>query len=200
LFCSKPYPLTVECKSGKIIPSGTTEELIKLGGMRLGKDKFMESSKLIIGGGNPTPDVVRAAYEWKVSILKALTIQKLVELNNRYLGSINLIELRPYLIAGQADHKIDEYIQKVESEIKLRSQVLQIVKEEQRDKQSVSIGDIRSAYKYKARYTKAIEDIDDKALKDILIELSSPLAGYLGRVEEGGKKRDRFYYLRDLPI
>jgi hypothetical protein len=32
------------------------------------------------------------------------------------------------------------------------------------------------------------------------IELSSPLAGYLGRVEEAGKKCDRFYYLRDLPI
>jgi hypothetical protein len=31
-------------------------------------------------------------------------------------------------------------------------------------------------------------------------ELSSALAGYLGRVEEAGKKCDRFYYLRDLPI
>ena len=35
---------------------------------------------------------------------------------------------------------------------------------------------------------------------DTHIKLSSPLAGYLGRVEEGGKKGDRFYYLRDLPI
>jgi len=26
------------------------------------------------------------------------------------------------------------------------------------------------------------------------------LAGYLGRVEENGKKCDRFYYLRDLSI
>ncbi len=34
-FCSHPYPLTGECKCGKKIPSGTTEELIKLGGMRL---------------------------------------------------------------------------------------------------------------------------------------------------------------------
>lgn len=36
-------------------------------------------------------------------------------------------------------------------------------------------------------------------LKDILIELSSPLTGYLGR-QKGEDGSDRFYYLRDLPV
>jgi hypothetical protein len=35
-------------------------------------------------------------------------------------------------------------------------------------------------------------------LRHLLIELFSPLAGYLGRDKSDGKKGDRFYYLRDL--
>jgi hypothetical protein len=43
-------------------------------------------------------------------------------------------------------------------------------------------------------------ELEDKELYDILIELSSPLTGYLGRIKEDFWKKDRFYYLRDLPI
>ena len=198
LFCSKPYPLIGECKAGKSIPSGTTEELIKLGGMRLEIENFRDSTKLIIGAGNPTPDVITAAYKWKVSIIKAMTLQKLVELKAKYDGAINLFELKEYLQAGQIDDKINEYIQKVESDIKLRSHIVQIVKEEQDETQDVSVTEIRSTYN--AKYVKFPEPkLIDSVVKDLLIELSSPLAGYLGRVEEKGKKCDRFYYLRDLP-
>jgi hypothetical protein len=68
LFCSKPYPLVGECKAGRLIPSRTAEELIKLGGMHLSRDKFLESTKLVIGPGNPSVDMLKAAQEWKVSI------------------------------------------------------------------------------------------------------------------------------------
>lgn len=199
LFCSKPYPLIGECKAGKSIPSGTTEELIKLGGMRLETENFRDSTKLVIGAGNPTPDVITAAYKWKVSIIKAMTLQKLVELKAKYDGAIDLFKLKEYLQAGQIDDKIDEYIQKVESEIKLRSQIVQTVKEEQDGNQYVSVTEIRSTYN--AKYVRSPQPrLDDLVMKDLLVELSSPLAGYLGRVEEAGKKCDRFYYLRDLPI
>jgi Domain of unknown function (DUF1802) len=199
LFCSKPYALTGECKAGKSVPSGTTEELLKLGGMRLGIDRFLESKKLIIGAGKVSNDVITASHEWKVSIIKAMTLQKLVELKAKYDGAINLFELKEYLQAGQIDDKIDKYVQKVESEIKLRSQIVQIVKEEQYGDQYVSVTEIRSTYN--AKYvTEPIQRLGDPVVKDLLIELSSPLAGYLGRVEENGKKCDRFYFLRDLIV
>ena len=199
LFCSKPYPLIGECKAGKSIPSGTTEELIKLGGMRLETENFRDSTKLVIGAGNPTPDVITAAYKWKVSIIKAMTLQKLVELKAKYDGAINLFELKTYLQAGQIDDKIDEYIQKVENEIKLRSRIIQIVKEEQDGNQCVSVTEIRSTYN--AKYaTDPKQRLNDAIVKDLLIELSSPLAGYLGRDKIDGGNGDRFYYLRDLPI
>jgi uncharacterized protein (UPF0332 family) len=199
LFCSKPYPLIGECKAGKSIPSGTTEELIKLGGMRLETEQqFRDSTKLIIGAGNPTPDVITAAYKWKVSIIKAMTLQKLVELKAKYDGAINLFELKEYLQAGQIDEEIGKYIQKVEKDIELRSRIVQIVKEEQDETQDVSVTEIRSTYN--AKYVKFPEPkLIDSVVKDLLIELSSPLAGYLGRIKGNGGIGDRFYYLRDLP-
>jgi len=195
LFCSKPYPLTGECKAGKSVPSGTTEELLKLGGMRLGRDKFLESKKLIIGAGKVSNDVITASYEWKVSIIKAMTLQKLVELKAKYDGAINLFELKEYLQAGQIDNKIDEYIQKVEGEIKLRSYIVKTVKELQdADSEYPSPIEIRTHYNAKKQGSNLSLD----STKEILIELSSPLAGYLGRDKGDGGNGDRFYYLRDL--
>jgi hypothetical protein len=153
---------------------------------------------LIIGAGNPTPDVITAAYKWKVSIIKAMTLQKLVELKAKYDGAINLFELKEYLQAGQIEDKIDEYIQKVESDIKLRSHVIQTVKRclETFNSSNVDLDSLLGAY----HFSYPPQNLSKEELRDLLIELSSPLAGYLGRVEEKGKKCDRFYYLRDLPI
>jgi hypothetical protein len=199
LFCSKPYPLTGECKAGKSIPNGAVKQLVALGGAHLGVDKFIKSSvKLVIGAGNPTDPMLHDAQEWKVSIIKAMTLQKLVELKAKYDGAVNLFELKEYLQAGQIDYKMDEYIQKIESDIKLRSRIVQIVKEEQYGDQYVSVTEIRSTYN--AKYvTDAIQRLNDLIVKEILIELSSPLAGYLGRDKGDREKGDRFYYLRDLP-
>ena len=200
LFCSKPYALTGECKAGKSVPSGTTEELLKLGGMRLGRDRFLESKKLIIGAGKVSNDVITASHEWKVSIIKAMTLQKLVELKAKYDGAINLFELKEYLQSGQIDDKIDEYIQKVESDIKLRSRIVQAVKK-LADMGTTQPNFERICTQYNAMFFTDNESIlHDEEVKALLIELSSPLAGYLGRVKGDREKGDRFYYLRDLPI
>ncbi len=193
LFCSKPYPLTGECKAGKSIPSRTTEELIKLGGIRLGREKFLNSTKLIIGAGNPTSDVITAANEWKVSIIKAITLQKLVELKAQYDGAINLFELKEALQSGQIDTGINEYIQKVKNRIKLRSHIVSLVK---RANRRIGIDYLSGVYD-SSEYPK---QLNNKELYEILIELSSPLAGYLGREKGNNVESDRFYFLRDLLI
>lgn len=198
LFCSKPYPLTGECKAGKSIPNGAVKQLVALGGAHLGVDKFIKSSvKLVIGAGNPTDPMLHDAQEWKVSIIKAMTLQKLVELKAKYDGAVNLFELKQYMQAGQIDDKIHEYIQKVESDIKLRSHVVQTVKNFLLNNsfKEVETNVIFGLY----AGSNPPKSLSTEELKEILIELSSPLAGYLGRVEEDGKKCDRFYYLRDLP-
>ncbi|MEH2070613.1 MAG: DUF1802 family protein [Nostoc sp.] len=198
LYCSKPYPIVCECKAGRLIPSGTVEELIKLGGMHLGADQFLDSAKLVIGPGNPSTDMLKAAKEWKVSIINAMTLQKLVELKAKYPGAINLVELQQYLQSGQIDYKIDEYIDKAEREIKLRSHIIELVKNylQNSGTESAGVEALHGAY-FGSHPPQALKTNE---MHEILIELSSPLTGYLGRIKSSDWRSDRFYFLRDLPI
>ncbi|MDZ8086639.1 MAG: DUF1802 family protein [Nostoc sp. DedQUE12b] len=198
LFCSKPYPIVCECKAGRLIPSGTVEELIKLGGMHLGADQFFDSAKLVIGPGNPSTDILKAAQKWKVSIINAMTLQKLVEFKAKYPGAINLVELQQYLEPGQIDYRINEYIDKAEKEIKLRSHIIHLVKNylENSGIESAGVEALHGAY-FGSHPPQPIKTAE---MHEILIELSSPLTGYLGRIKGSDWKSDRFYFLRDLPI
>ncbi|MEH2393670.1 MAG: DUF1802 family protein [Nostoc sp.] len=198
LFCSKPYPIVCECKAGKLIPSRTVEELLKLGGMHLGKTQLLTSAKLVIGPGNPSTDTLKAAKEWEVSIINAMTLQKLVELKAKYPGAINLVELQQYLEPGQIDYRINEYIDKAEREIKLRSHIIQLVKNylENSGIESAGVEALHGAY-FGSRPPQPITTAE---MHEILIELSSPLTGYLGRIKNSDWKGDRFYFLRDLPL
>ncbi len=54
---------------------------------------------------------------------------------------------------------------------------------------SIAVGTIHGAYVAK----HPPEVLSEQELRDILIELSSPIVGYLGR------KGDRFYFLHHLP-
>jgi hypothetical protein len=199
LFCSKPYPLVGECKAGRLIPSRTAEELIKLGGMHLSRDKFLESTKLVIGPGNPSVDMLKAAQEWKVSIINAMTLQKLVELKAKYPGAVNLVELKPYLEMGrQIDDRINDYIQKVEREIRLRSQIIQAVKQLCSDSDFPTVVEIK--VQYNATFAATDSKLTNESVKDLTIELSSPLTGYLGRIKGENGQSDRFYFLRDLSL
>ncbi len=203
LYCSKPYPIVCECKAGKLIPSRTVEELLKLGGMHLGKTQLLTSAKLVIGPGNPSTDTQKAAKEWEVSIINAMTLQKLVEFKAKYPGSINLVELQQYLQPGQIDYKIDEYIDKVEREIKLRSQIITAVKElsEQDNETSKVIHPSFTVTEIRVHYNVTHNPrLNDEVVHDLIIELSSPLTGYLGRIKGSNLNSDRFYFLRNLPI
>ena len=195
LFCSQPYPLVCECKAGKLIPSRTVEELLKLGGMHLGKSQLLSSAKLIIGPGKPSSDTLKASKEWEVSIINAMTLQKLVELKVKYPGSINLVELKQYLESGQIDNKIDEYINQVEKQIALRSQLIELVKNylEKTGFERASVDSLHGAFS-----AISSSKLHPQEMHEILIELSSPLTGYLGRIKDKDWRSDRFYFLRDL--
>ncbi|RUR79151.1 hypothetical protein PCC6912_33250 [Chlorogloeopsis fritschii PCC 6912] len=198
LFCSQPYPLVCECKAGKLIPSRTVEELLKLGGMHLGKVQFLNSAKLVIGPGHPSSDTLKASKEWEVSIINAMTLQKLVKLKAQYPGAINLFELKEYLESGQIDYRLDEYIQKTEKEIALRAYLVQLVKNylESTGLEKAGVDALHGAY----FGSKPPQPLKIEEMHEILIELSSPLTGYLGRIKGSDWKSDRFYFLRDLLI
>jgi len=192
LLCLEPYALFGECKAGKKVPNDTAVQLLNLGTLRR-KDLFPKAVKLIIGAGTSTHQLEEAAKVHGMAIINAVTLQKLVELKSKYLGSIDLIKLRKHFVSGQSNKDIDKYIEKVTNAIKLRSHIVNLAKKANKE---FGIDYLSGVYD-NSGYPNSLEG---KELYEILIELSSPLAGYLGRVKGNGENGDRFYYLRDLPI
>ncbi|ARV62742.1 DUF1802 domain-containing protein [Nostocales cyanobacterium HT-58-2] len=203
VFCSKPYPLVGECKAGKKIPNTTAVQLLNLGTLRLkSQELFKQAAKLIIGPGEPTTQLKDAAIIQGMSIINPETLEKLVKLQSKYPNSVDLFQLKEYLKVGQSDQEVEKYINKVNEDIKLRLQLVQAAKEisEQDNKslkatsQSFTVTEIRAHYN--ATHNPKLTD---ETVRDFLIELSSPLTGYLGRIKGEDWKSDRFYFLRDLP-
>ncbi|WP_036843936.1 DUF1802 family protein [Planktothrix agardhii] len=198
LFCSQPYPLVGECKAGRKIPNPTVVQLLNLGTLRL-KDEnlFKQAAKLIIGPGELTPAVRDAAKVHGMAIINPMTLEKLVKLQAQYPGSVDLIELKKYLQAGQMDDKIDEYIETVIKDLKLRSHIIKVVKDYLNNAQmtEATVSGIHGLY-----CSNPPQPLPQKQLHEILVELSSPLAGYLGRNRADDWRNDSFYYLRELIV
>ena len=196
LYCKKPYPMVGECKAGKSLPDSTAEQLYRIGTRHLGRESYETAVKLIIGPGKPTSYLEKSAQQSIISIINPMTLQNLVELQAKYPGSVNLFELKDYLTAGQIDGKIDEYIEKVKQDIKLRSQVIEAVKKlGELGSHQPTVTETRT--QYNSMFATDINStLLEEKVRDLLIELSSPLTGYLGRVDES----DQFYFLRELEI
>ena len=196
LYCTTPYPLVGECKAGKSIPDSTVEQLSRIGKRHLGKYDYEQTVKLIIGPGEPTTYLIKSAQVSTISIIRPMTLQKLVELHAKYPGSVNLMELKEYLVAGQIDDKIDEYVDRVEKTIKLRSQIVKLVKQhiERTGDRTIEVAPLYGAY----GYSNPPLQLTREEMHELLIELSSPLTGYLGRIKGKDWHSDRFYFLREL--
>ncbi|MEG4107817.1 DUF1802 family protein [Microcoleus sp. S13_C5] len=199
LLCSKPYPLVGECKAGKKIPNDTAVQLLNLGTLRL-KDKeiLAKATKLIIGPGIPTPQLMDAAKVHGMAIMNPETLEKLVKLQSNYPNSVDLFKLKEYLKPGQSDDEVAKYIEQVEQEIKVRSHVLSILKKyhENSGSERASVDALSGAYSM----SNPPKKLSREELHEILVELSSPLTGYAGRIKGDNSQSDRFYFLRDLSL
>jgi hypothetical protein len=49
-------------------------------------------------------------------------------------------------------------------------------------------------------FSRPSQPLSPQEIYEILVELSSPLTGYLGRIKGEDWGRDRFYFLRDLQV
>ncbi|MEG3861745.1 DUF1802 family protein [Microcoleus sp. herbarium12] len=199
LFCSKPYPLVGECKAGKKIPNDTAVQLLNLGTLRLRDAEMLKkATKLIIGPGVPTPQLMDAAKVHGMAIMNPETLEKLVKLQSKYPNSVDLFKLKEYLKPGQSDDEVAKYIEQVEQEIKVRSHVLSILKKylATTGSERASVDALSGAYSM----SNPPKHLSREELHEILVELSSPLTGYAGRIQADNLGRDRFYFLRDLRL
>jgi len=198
-YCETPYPVVGECKATKTekVPDGTPAQLLKLGMNHLGKDKYDRCLKIVLAAGKLTNYALRTARENHMSVLRPESLQKLVEIQAKYPNSIDLFKLKECLenAYGIADDKIEHYLTEISKEIELRSHIVRVVKNYLENTQSddVMLGVLYGAFVN----SHPPKSLTQEEIKDILIELSSPLAGYLGRKKDKNGL-DRFYFLRDL--
>ncbi|MCC5613611.1 DUF1802 family protein [Nostoc sp. CHAB 5836] len=202
-YAEQPYPIIGECKATKTekVTDGTPAQLLKIGMNHLGKFQYDNSIKLIVAAGELNFYALRTATENQMNVISPETLQKLVELQAHYRNSINLLELKECLQQapfGLAEDKINNYIDKVEQSIRLRSHITQLVKNylENSGIESTGVEALHGAY-FGSHPPQPIKPAE---MHEILIELSSPLTGYLGRIKGSDSKSDRFYFLRDLLI
>lgn len=99
---------------------------------------------------------------------------------------------------GVVDDKVNAYIIRVQEKIKLRSHLINVVKHylQNTGLEVVGVEALHGAYVG----SHPPRPLTTREIHDILIELSSPLTGYLGRIKGNDAISDHFYFLRDLPI
>ncbi|NET58699.1 MAG: DUF1802 domain-containing protein, partial [Symploca sp. SIO2E6] len=114
-----------------------------------------------------------------------------------YPNSVDLFQLKDHLIPGQADDQVTQYITQVQEKIKLRSHLVQLVKDylHKAKLEDAGVDALHGIY----FASQPPQPLTPEEMHDILIELSSPLTGYLGRIKESDWRRERFYFLRQLP-
>ncbi|MEG3929098.1 hypothetical protein [Microcoleus sp. T3_D1] len=137
-----------------------------------------------------------------MNVIRPETLQRLVELKAKQPGSIDLLQLKPCLeqqpFGEEADAKVNRYIDDVREKLKVRSQIIQAVKQLCSDSDFPTVVEIK--VQYNARFAATDSKLTNESVKDLTIELSSPLTGYLGRIKGDNSQSDRFYFLRDLSL
>lgn len=136
-----------------------------------------------------------------MNVITPETLEKLVELQSHYQGCVNLLELKQCLQQepfGLADDKVNHYIDKIENNIKLRSYLVELVKNYLHNSKidSAVVEALHGVY----FGSNPPQPLKLKEMHNILTELSSPLTGYLGKITGMDWKHDKFYFLRDLVI
>ncbi|MFB2968808.1 DUF1802 family protein [Aerosakkonema sp. BLCC-F183] len=204
-YCETPYQVVGECKATKteIVTDGTPAQLVKLGYKHL-QEEYDNCIKIILAAGELNNHANKTAIGNKMNVIRPETLQRLVELKANYEGSINLLDLKKCLQSepfGIVDDKVNAYIEKVKQDIKLRSHIVEAVKQLGESGSGHLTAEVRVQYNavFKEK-EQTFKPEDLRLVHELLLELSSPLVGYLGRKKGNDWQSDRFYFLRDLII
>lgn len=207
-YCENPYPIVGECKATKSesVPSGTPSQLVTLGLKHL-QEQYESCIKIIMAAGKMTNHANQIAIGNKMNIIRPETLQRLVELVSKHNGSVDLLTLKPCLeeapFGEEADDKVNQYIDSIWKNIKLRANLIQVVKKLTKpEEKHLEVTKICDFYNFEyVGIDHQSSWLGSERVYHLLIELSSPLTGYLGRkIGLGDLRTDRFYYLRDLVV
>ncbi|MBP0019223.1 MAG: DUF1802 family protein [Cyanobacteria bacterium SBLK] len=198
-YAEKPYPVVGECKATKTekVPSKTAGQLIELG-YKILPDCYESCIKIIFAAGELTSHTEQTTLNHKMNVIRPETLEKLVQLKAAFPGTIDLLTFKTCLerepFGEAADTKVNEYCDRILAELKIRSQFVEIVKQTKQN--LIEFVALKGIY----THLYSSYNLNEQQMYNILIELSSPLTGYLGREKGKEWRGDRFYFLRDLPV
>jgi hypothetical protein len=214
VYCESPYPLVGECKASQSdrVPDSTPAQLIKLGQKYLNVadgeyagSVYERCVKVIFAAGKLTPDADQVARGNEMNVLRPETLEALVKLQANYPGSVDLQELKDNLDAApfgeEADSQLENYIQELQARVKQRADIISALKLALKTANSSSIT-VRKLYwslNFLGEY-KYLNQFGEREIYELLIELSSPLTGYIRREKKGDWREDCFSVIRNLSL
>jgi Domain of unknown function (DUF1802) len=202
IYCDSPFSLVGECKASKheSVPNSVSAQLIHLGTTHLGRKTFDRSVKIIFAAGLLTSAAQQAAVQNQMNVMTPHTLQRLIMTKARYPGSIDLRELEQCLkqepFGQDADSKVNMYIDVIEQRIASLSHVISALKDYLESQTCKELGIDKFHVVFELSHPP--QKYSEMELYQMMIELSSPLSGYLGRIKGENWRSDRFYFLRDL--
>ncbi len=199
VYADYPYSIVGECKASQYImgnQGAAVGQLINLGNTHLTTTEYNNCIKFIFTSGQLTPHANNGAIGNNINIMRNETLERLVEIKANFPGLINLFELKTCLekepFGVESDDKINEYIDQILTQIEIRSKIINLVKQ----LKETNLDQLDGAY----RINNNSQPLTKQEISEILIELSSPLVGYLGRKKGDNRQNDRFYVVRELEI
>ena len=167
----------------------------------LGRERFSKSVKILFVAGSLTDHAQQVAKGNKMNVMRPKTLQRLTELKARHPGAVDLLKLKTCLQSAPhgeaADDKVNQFVDETFQQLRLRSALIQSVKEylESTGQEEIGLDTVCGAYSMCSHLNLPTLSVGE--VHDLLMELSSPVAGYLGR-KKAADGRDVFYFLKDL--
>ena len=200
-FADLPYPVVGECKASKTetVPSSVCAQLIHLGNTHL-PGHYQDCVKIIIAAGKITHPAKMGAANNSINVIRPEELQRLVLLKRQHPNAINLYQLKAVFEQGSfgeaANENLKKFIDNIWGQLIKRSEWVELVRDAQRNRlgKPVHLEDIFAHSRTTKPEITLNSDMERGLARDLLIELSSPLLGYLNRVE------DRFEFVKSLEI
>ena len=211
VYCESPYLLIAECRASEhaCMNCSVVEQLVRLGNTNLQLADYIESAKVIFAAGSLNSHAKQAAINHCVNVMRPETLQRLTELQAQHPGAIDLYKLKPCLQSApfgeDADKKVNLYIDNILQQLEVCAELIRAVKKCLENTGETSVGTDAVFFVYAASAPRSnLPLLDRQEVQETLIELSSPLAGYLGRVDDidasVDRRSHRFYFLRELHL
>ncbi|MFK8182774.1 MAG: DUF1802 family protein [Phormidesmis sp.] len=205
VYCTLPYPLVAECQSNQHsnVTNTVAVQLTRIGNKQFSEAQFEAAVKVIFAMGPLTEQAQQTAIGNRINVIRPDTLQKLTEIKARYPGAVDLLKLKTYLqsvpYGEAADTKVTQFVEETLFQLQIRAAVIQAVKtcSERTGQEKVGTDTVCGTYATLSQV--GLPRLSVGEVQDILIELSSPVAGYLGR-SRTDNGRTLFYFLRELSV